>query len=512
MIAQGKDVRAPLRERVHTLVVGTGSGGGPVAAILAEAGVDVLVLEEGGRYEARDFTQRDDEMYPRLYRDGGNQRTADGLITVLQGSCYGGSTVINTSDCTPIPPPVYAHWKRLVGLAELDETTLADAQAHVFESIHVSPIEPAQVNRNNALVLEGAARLGLQAGTFLHNRVGCQSSGYCLIGCAYDAKQGSHLTWLPRAIAAGARVQVDARVERIEIAGERRFVVHGAIVERTTRDARLPLRIECQRVVLAAGAVHSPAILHASGLGRSHSQLGRNVSLQPQMLVMADFPDPVRAWRGIPQASFVSSYDDDTPEHGLGGFRLEGISGGTSQIGMGIPGFGLAHKERMARLPHLASGLVLVPDRPVGHMSFEWDARRGCRVRIDYALTEEWITRLRRGMKHAAELYFAIGAQEVAFGSETLSPLRSPDELPSLDAFLPRSGDARLISAHVQGSCRMSPDVRTGVVDSSHQVHDVPGLYVVDASVMPTTASTHTMIPVMTLAVRAAWRIAEQRG
>jgi choline dehydrogenase-like flavoprotein len=301
VITEGSEITAPLTRRTHTLVVGSGAGGAVVAALLAEAGVETLVLEEGGRFRAADFSQREDEMFPALYREHGTQATADGLITVLQGSCFGGSTVINMADCVPAPPEVYAHWKRILGLEKLDERTLEGSQQRVLAALAVNEIRPEQVNANNDAVLRGAERLGLSRGVFRHNRIACRASGYCLLGCAYDAKKGAHLTYLPRADAAGATLYTDLRAERIELDGDRAVAVTGFVVERGPRVARLPFRIEAERVVLAAGAVHSPALLAAAGVGRALPQLGRNVSLQPQLPVTATFSEGVsiRAWRGI---------------------------------------------------------------------------------------------------------------------------------------------------------------------------------------------------------------------
>lgn len=509
MIVEGAQIHSPLALETDTLVVGSGAGGAVVAALLAEAGIDTVLVEEGGRYQAADFTQREDEMFPALYRERGMQMTADGLITVLQGSCFGGSTVINMADCEPTPPAVYAHWKRLLGLTQIDEHGLADSEQRVLAALSVSEIRPEQVNANNAAVLRGAERLGLARGVFRHNRTGCKASGYCLIGCAYDAKRGAHLTYLPRADAAGAALYTDLRAERIEFDGDRAVAVTGSIVERGPRVSRLPFRIGARRVVLAAGAVHSPALLAASGARRALPQLGQNVSLQPQLGVTAIFPEgtTIRAWRGIPQAAFCSAGDDHTPEHGLGGFRIEAVSGGLAQVGAGLPGFGLAHKRAMARLDRTASALLLVPDAPSGSVTWKDRGPRGVAAVIDYTMSHGWKARLRRGMRQAAEIYLAAGAESVSFASEIFPEVRSTADLDRIDEFEIRTGVTRFISAHVQGTCRMSLDAKTGVVDEDHRVHGLRNVYVVDASVVPTTASTHTMIPVMTLADRAANRI-----
>jgi len=510
MIVEGREIDRPLRRRARTLVVGSGAGGAVVAQILAAAGEEVVVLEEGGRFTARDFTQREDEMFPALYRGAGQQLSHDGTINVLQGSCYGGSTVINMADCVPTPPEVYAHWRRLLGITALDERTLEPSLRRVWRMLGVNRIPRAQVNRNNAAVLRGADALGLSAGVFDHNRTGCIGSGYCLIGCAYDAKKGAHLNYLPAAVEAGADVYTEARVDRLERSDAGRWIARGDLVERGSRVARLPLRIEADRVVLAAGAVHSPAILARSGLGRGLPQLGRNLSLQPQMGVVAQMDRAIELWRGIPQAAYCDAFDDHTPERGLGGFRLEGVHGGIAQAAGLIPGFGRAHKAAMAELPRTATALLLVPDRPSGELAWRWRRDgRGVVPTIRYWMRQEWKARLRRGLRHAAELYFAAGAKRVLFPNELFPALESPDDLPRLDRFPIASHVTYFVSAHAQGTCRMAPDPRRGVVDEDHRVHGVPDLYVVDASVMPTTASTHTMIPIMTLADRAAHRLLE---
>ena len=507
MIVEGAELQTPVARRVDVLVVGSGAGGAVVAHGLASAGVETLVVEEGGRFQARDMTQREDQMLPALYRSRGQQLSSDGLINVLQGSCYGGSTVINSADCEPTPDPVYEFWRRQHGLA-LDRGELADSERRVHAMLGVRPIAASEINRNNGLLLEAARKLGWKAATFDHNREGCRGSGYCLIGCAYDAKRGAHLNYLPRAVEAGTDVYTDVRIERVAPRAGGGFLATGCVVERGSRLARVPFEVQAERVVLAAGAIHSAAILDASGIGRSLPALGRNVSLQPQMTVAALLPEgrDVVAWRGIPQAAYCTEFDDFSPEHGLGGFRLESISGGMSQIAVGLGGFGHAHKAAMAQARRAALALLLVPDAPSGALSFAHGAR-GFEPRIDYRMSAEWVARLRRGLRAAAQAYLAVGAEEVRFGSEVFDPLRSERDLDRALAFPIRTGVTHFLSAHVQGSCRMGADAETSVVDLEHQVHGVRGLYVVDASVFPTSASTHTMIPVMTFADRAVRRM-----
>jgi choline dehydrogenase-like flavoprotein len=512
VIVEGREIGAPLQRSVHTVVVGSGAGGAVVAHALAEAGVEVVVLEEGGLYRARDFSQREDEMFPALYRGSAQQPSEDGLVNVLQGSCFGGSTVVNTADCVPIPGAVLSHWRRYHGV-DLDPQELESSKERVFAALRVNPIPRDQVNANNALVLSAGARVGLATGAFRHNRVGCVGSGYCLLGCAYDAKLGANLTYLPAALAAGADVYTELRAERLERRAGRGIVVHGFVIERGSRVPRFPFAFEAERVVLAAGSIHTPAILARSGLGRGRPALGANLTLQPQMPVAAQFEDGrrIELWRGIPQSAFASAADDGEG-HGLGGYHVEGINGAIANSAAMLPGFGRAHKARMARFAEAASALLLVPDRPSGTVSFGWGPGGAVVPRIRYRMQREWIARLRRGMRRAAELYFEAGARRVGFVSDVFPDLEGPDELRRVDAFPIVPGATRFISAHPQGTCRMGPDPRRAVVDSEHRVHGIPNLYVVDGSVMPTSASTHTMIPIMTLADRAARRMLAPTG
>jgi choline dehydrogenase-like flavoprotein len=156
MIRVGRDIQGPVHERAEVCVVGSGSGGAVAAAILAEAGRDVVLLEEGGYFTAADFTGREGEMYPLLYRDRAGQYTADGGVNVLQGRAVGGTTLINAADCERIPSEVLAHWEKVYGVEGVNEATLRDSYARVEVSIGVVTIEPSMVNRNNALMMEGA--------------------------------------------------------------------------------------------------------------------------------------------------------------------------------------------------------------------------------------------------------------------------------------------------------------------------------------------------------------------
>jgi choline dehydrogenase-like flavoprotein len=512
MIVQGFQVTKPLALETHTVVVGSGSGGGVAAYHIAAAGFDTIVIEEGGHHVASEFNQREQDMYPMLYRDAGEQMTSDGMINVMQGSCYGGGTVINTSDCVPIPGEVLAHWRQIVGTRDVTEASLEDSYKRVREHLNVRPNRKGILNRNNLLLMETAQKLGWQAGVMESNRKGCVGSGYCVLGCAYDGRLGTNLTYLPWAIEKGASIYSDSRCDRLERLGNSKYRVHCTVVERGTRKARLPLTIDCERVVLAAGSIHTPAILQRSGFDSGLPQLGKNLTLQPQLGVLGFFDNSQQIihWRGAPQSIDVSQFDQNTPEHGLGGFRFEGIGGVIGPIQVMVPGFGRELKRYAAQMRHTSVSLILVPDQPSGEVSYRWTDDGRVVPKIDYVMAEEWKQRLKDGMRKLGRLLFEAGAKEVIFANQAFPPLTSPDQLAKVDQFPIEPGLASFISAHNQGTCRMGLTAATSVVDQNLKVHGLDNVYVMDGSVMPTSASTHVMIPIMVMADRAVHRMLEK--
>ena len=226
MIYEGHQITKALNLTTHTLVIGSGAGGGVVSYHLAKAGVKTIVLEEGGRFQAKDMTQREEEMYPQLYRAGGQQTTSDGQINVMQGSAFGGSTLINAADVTPIEPEVLLHWQKQHGITDITEEKLAPSYARIRKQIGAAKIEQNLINNNNNLIIDAAKKQNLKAGIFDTNRENCIGSGYCMQGCAYDAKRGTNLSYLPQASELGADIYTDIRVDRIEKLESIRSVQH----------------------------------------------------------------------------------------------------------------------------------------------------------------------------------------------------------------------------------------------------------------------------------------------
>ncbi len=487
-------------------VIGSGAGGAVVAAILAEAGRDVVVLEQGHHWTAADFTQREDEMLPRLFEEAGMRQTRDGAVTILQGRNVGGSTVHNLCYCFRTPPPILALWRDEHALPELTDAALEPSFARVEAGLHVKPIREDEVNAVNRVIREGARKLGYSSLVARHNREGCVQSGYCILGCSYDAKQSMLVTYVPRADRAGARIYADARAERIELVGGRAARMTGRVVDEAGRTSG-SIRVDARVIVLSAGAIASPDLLLRSGIANASGQVGRNLHLHPSVMAAGFFREDLAPYRGIPQSVYVDEFIDlERDPHR--GYVLMPISGFPVLTAANMPGFGRRHFELMRGYAHMAGLLALLHDRSAGRVE---SGDSPARPHIQYALDEDDRRQLAEGLLHCAEVLFAGGARRVAvpYLPEARFFERGEDLSPILERGV-REGEIPIASTHPQSTCRMGGDPTRSVVDAWGECHDVPGLFVADMSVFPTSLGAPPQITTAALGDRTAHHILER--
>lgn len=481
-VVDGSDLPGSRTINVDACVVGTGAGGGPVAAGLAEAGLRVAILEEGALHEPASLTARPRDMTSRLYRDGGQLVTVGTPPIVLPlGRAVGGTTLINSGTCFRTPGPVLGRWREEHGLDGLTPGLFA----RVEEAIGVRQVTPELAGDNAAVVRRGAEALGVSGQFLFRNARGCIGSGVCAFGCPSGAKQHAGAVFAPRAWQAGATTYTRCRAERLEV--ERGAV--RAVVARTAAGGRLTIRAE--RTILACGALLTPLLLRRHGIGTGSGALGRHLTIHPASAARALMDHELDPWRGVPQSFFVDELADE-------GILLEGIAGPPDQAAMATPGQGAEHRERMAAVRRTATFGVMVADTAEGRV-------RGLRDRplVRYDLHPQDAERFRRGFVLLARIFFAAGAREVLVPLGGVPVLRDGDVAPLQRATI-RPRHVKAMAFHPLGTARAGADPRRTVCDTDLAVRGVGGLYVADGSVLPSSPQVNPQLTIMALATRLA--------
>lgn len=504
MLADGRSVRADV------CVIGTGAGGGVAAARLAEAGLDVVVLEEGGYWTAADFTEDEGVMTSRLYADGGARATDDLAITLLQGRSVGGGTTVNWMIMLRPAESVMAEWAREHGAEALSASALLPALARVEEEVHARLVPDDAHNPQNRVILDGAAALGWAARPAAINARGCVRAGLCGLGCRYGAKQSTLVTYVPRALAAGARLFSDVRAERIEMrerGGPHPLKrIRATIIDRETGEPRGHVTVDAPVVVLAAGAVGTPAILQRSGLGGP--AVGRYLRLHPTTAIEGEYQREIYGAAGIPQSSLLTEFSTGGDGYG---FWIECPPLLPGLAAVATPGFGAEHAHRMASFTRTSALIVLVRDGAIrGESAGRVSLDRHGRPRIHYRLQAPERARLAEGMQAAARLHLAAGAEAALTLHTRPVRVRAQRDLREIATRSLAPNRIGLFSAHVNGTCRMGTDHRSSGCSPDAQVWGAPGVYVADGAALPTAPGVNPQATIMAAATVIAERIADR--
>jgi choline dehydrogenase-like flavoprotein len=493
---------AYLRDRVHTVdadlavdcdvvVVGTGAGGAVVGRELAEAGVAVVLVEEGRYFDRADFTGRPCDMQRALYRRGGSTFSIGNVpIPIPLGQTVGGSTTVNSGTCYRTPDRVLARWQRELGLTDLGPDRMGGYFDRVEAVLGVEAARAELLGGNGRVIARGCDALGFtRHGPLRRNAPACDGQGVCVFGCPTDAKRSTNVSYVPLALRAGAELFTAAKVTRIIL--ERGRAV--GVVAHGPSGARLTVR--ARAVVLACGAILTPLVLAAHGLGGASGQLGENLTIHPAAGAIAELDEPVLPWRGIPQGYAVDELHDE-------GILFEGTM---LPLEMTLTMTQLAGPrlvELAERFDRAATFGFMVEDTAHGSVR-----AIGGQPVIRYSLTERDVAHVKRAFDVLAQIFFAAGAHTVHLPIAPF-PVIGKDDLPALRRARLRPWDLELSAYHPLGTARLGVDPRRSVVGPDHQLHDVPGLYVVDGAVVPTSLGVNPQITIMALATRAAEQIA----
>jgi choline dehydrogenase-like flavoprotein len=476
------------------VIVGSGAGGGAAAAVLAAAGAKVAVVEEGGHYTRNDFNMQEAWAYPALYQEHGNRATDDLAIMILQGRNVGGGTTVNWTSSFRTPAATLRLWAERHGVGDIDAATLEPHFAAVEARLDVGPGNPDDVNANNRKLYEGANKLGWQPELIRRSVKGCARLGYCGLGCPLDAKRSSRTTFLADAIAAGADVYSDCRARLIETDRGRAGAVIADVLDRAADRPRGRLIVHGRKgVILAGGAINTPALLLRSHAGTDSGVVGRRTFLHPTVPLVAFYDQPIEAFYGPPQSVSVHHFADRGARVG---YFMETSPVHPMLGAIAVPGFGDEHRRIAERLPFVQATIALLidghHDDDGGEVSVSRDGRIKLRYPIHAALREAAID----AIGNMARAQLAAGAREVMTLHETPIVIRSEADIARV-ADAPFGANAHtLFSAHQMGGCPMGSDPRRSVVDTRGRHHQIENLWIVDGSVFPTALGVNPQLSI----------------
>ncbi|MBS0327080.1 MAG: GMC family oxidoreductase [Proteobacteria bacterium] len=493
-------------------IVGTGAGGGTAAEIFAQAGLSVVMIEEGPLRSSTDFHMHEDEAYRDLYQDEAARRTTDHAIGVLQGRCVGGGTTVNWTSSFRTPAATLDHWHAEWGIDGFGSADLAPWFEHAEARVGVVAWAQAP-NANNAALALGAERLGLAHGSIRRNVRGCWNLGYCGLGCPTNAKQSMLVTTIPAALARGATLVTRARALRFDLRGERvRTLQCRAMDASGTVPSGARITVRARAFVSAAGAIGTPAILLRSGAPDPYGITGLRTFLHPTVVSVGQMPGPVDGFRGAPQSVYSDAFLDSAAPGGPIGFKLEVPPIHPVLAAITLPGHGERHAMWMKRLPNLQVVIALLRD------GFHPQSAGG-RVRLagdgspilDYALNDYVFDGVRRAFAAMARIQFAAGANHVmpvhGAGQAYASGAAAAKAIASLD-LAPRI--TPIVSAHVMGGAPFGPDPTRAVVGLDGRHHQLANLYVLDASLFPTSIGANPQISIEAITAKLATALAQR--
>jgi len=497
VIERCRDIPSDLSLEAAAVVIGTGAGGSIALRELARAGISCIALEEGGDHLAGDMTQREEQMLPELFQDRAGRMTDDLAIHILQGRGVGGSTIHNTNLCKRTPTAILERWASAHKVVGCTEPEMRASFESIERDLGVVPIDDLAINANNDVLRRGVRALGWRGGVLSHNRKGCVGSGFCELGCAYDAKQNARKIVIPDALEHGARVLADVLVTKILHDDVRVLGVEGR-----TPNGRI-VNVRCKVVVLSASAIGSAALALASGVPDPNMQQGQRLHIHPGGAVAGVFDRPgdseILGWRGIPQSYECTEWIDFAEKSDRRVWITTAFAHPIGTASM-IPGFGAAHMRAMRNYPRLAVLTAMVHDETEGRVYVDRDGRPAIRYKMEPSDRAQ----LAQGLRACASLLLAAGAREVIVPAIPTRTIRATADIASIDASWVRPHAVPLTAVHPMGTMRMGEDPTNSVVRSTGEHHQLKGLFVADGSLFPTSIGGPPQISIYAFALHLA--------
>lgn len=506
-VVDGSKQTADLVLDADVCIVGSGAGGAVTAATLAEAGLSVVLVEEGGYYTHHDFTMREKDSAPHLFQEGMGRTTSDGAIAILQGRAVGGTTVVNWTTSFRTPEDVIAHWKAKHAVGGFAYADLVPHYEAIEARLAIAKVPYQSMNPNNKTLYDGCKALGWSVDTLRRNVHACAQTGFCHLGCPINAKRSMLVTMIPDAIDAGGRLVFRARADRFEVEGGAVKSLRGTFLDAEGRKPTgASFTVKARRFVASGGAINTPALLLRSGIDGG-GLVGRRTFLHLAIGSAGIYDEPIEPSRGAPQSAASHHFahrGDDV------GFFLEAVPWYPALAASVIPGYGREHEKLFVQGPHMALHVAITidgfhDDVPGGRVTLR---PSGAPV-LEYDIAPKQWSAFRFAQKRLAELQLASGAKTVTTIHEVPVVMHGKLDEAAIDAARWEPGSVPVSTAHQMGGCPMGDDPRTSVVRSSDlRHHTLSNLHVIDGSVFPTSLGVNPQESIYGLARLAATRMA----
>ena len=491
------------------VVVGSGSGGGVAAAVLAEAGKRVIILEGGGYHNESDFVQSELAAYQSLFLRGGFFPSADGMVSIAAGSTVGGGSTVNWSNSLLTPDTVRACWAE-AGLTDVDTEAFDEHLQAVFDRIQCND-KVATQNGPHARLHEGAAKLDYSYRVATLNidpdKYDPNLIGYSGMGDQTGAKQGTMRTYLQDASDAGAKLLPNTWVQRILTEDGAAVGVEATYTDpRTQQTSRVV--IHAPSVVAAAGSLETPGLLLRSGIGGP--AVGAELRLHPASLVSGVYDEPQDPWFGPAMAGVMNEFAESNEGFG---YLIECVQHLPGLFTTVVPWLnGAQHKELTRKYRYRADWVFIVKDRGAGSVTIDEDGQST----FWYPFNDELDRcHFREAAETCIRMHEAAGAQQIFLAGQPFAPWQRGEDL---EAFIAKvhqipigPGGTPVFSAHQMCSAKLGNDPTTSVAKPNGELHDVTGVWIADASGMPTCSGVNPMISTMALARRTATNMLVQR-
>ena len=496
------------------VVIGSGAGGGVLAAELSSRGVDVVCLEAGPRLTLADFVNDEALMFRKLTwldpREGSGDLNP-GLPAYICKT-VGGTTVHWTALAMRPLADEFVPLSKYGSIAganlmdwpiQYDELTPWFDKAELKMGVAGTNGWPFHPGSSNYKVLEaGARRLGYREVDMGHlainsvprdGRPQCRQIGFCKSGCPIGAKWSTLYTEIPRAEATEHfELRPECMVVRLTHGPDSRVtgVVYadkeGVLHEQKAR----AVCVACNSIETARLLLNSASDLYPDGIGNSFGHVGRNYMRHVFAGVAALMPGPVNFHRGIQQAGSISDERYHRPERGFAsGYHLEGAPLSPERLAFVIDpdGWGKEYAELIEQYTNFAACLVVGEDLPDVNNQVRLHGERKDRYGlpvpvIHYRYHANSIAMREHAQKAASAIYDAVGAKRVfRFGAPP--------------------------ATHNLGTCRMASHDRDGVCDPWGQVFGTSNLFVSDGSQFVSATTANPTLTIVALAMRQADRL-----